>query len=45
MTEVPVAGPGKWAHNPVGDAVLARRNVEALARLSVLAQRATEPSD
>jgi len=45
MTEVPVAGPGKWAHNPVTDAILVRRNVEALARLSVLAQRATEPSD
>ncbi len=45
MTEAPVAGPGKWAHNPLGDAILARRNVEALARLAALSQRLTEPSD
>lgn len=45
MEEVPVAGPGKWAHNPLGDLILARRNTEALARLTALVQRRTSPPD
>jgi len=32
MVEIPVAGPGKWVHNPIADAVLTRRNTEALPR-------------
>ena len=44
MDEVPVAGPGKWVHNPLGDAVLARRNIESLARLAALVQRRTDPA-
>ena len=45
MTETPVAGPGKWTHNPLSEAILVRRNVEALARLATLAERRTEPAD
>ena len=45
MTETPIAGPGKWAHNPLSDAVLLRRNIEALARLAALAERRTTPLD
>lgn len=45
MHEVPVAGPGKWLHNPLTEAVLTRRNVESLARLAALAERRTQPSD
>ena len=45
MDEVPVSGPGRWVHNPAADAVLKRRNVEALARLSALAERRERPLD
>jgi len=45
MTEVPVSGPGKWLHNPLTDALLARRNTESLARLAAIAERRTEPGD
>jgi len=45
MVETPVAGPGKWFHNPVADAVLARRNTEALSRLGCLAERPTTPTN
>jgi hypothetical protein len=45
MEETPVAGPGKWAHNPISEALLVRRNVEALARLAALVERRTEPGD
>jgi len=44
LVETPVAGPGKWFHNPVADAVLARRNTEALTRLGCLAERPTTPT-
>ncbi len=30
MYEAPVAGPGKWLHNPLTEALLARRNSESL---------------
>lgn len=45
MTEVPVAGPGKWLHNPGADYVLKQRNDEALGRLAAIAERRTEPGD
>jgi uncharacterized protein YndB with AHSA1/START domain len=44
LAETPVAGFGKWVHNPVLDRVLARRNVETLARLAALSERHTEPA-
>jgi len=43
MTEHPVRGPGKWAHNPLFDAAIARRNTEALQRLAYLAEKPTSP--
>jgi uncharacterized protein YndB with AHSA1/START domain len=36
MYEEPTAGPGKWLHNPVTEAVLVRRNTESLARFAAL---------
>ena len=45
MTEEPTAGPGKWLHNPAAEALLTRRNVEALARLSALAEKRTQTED
>ncbi len=44
MVETPVAGPGKWLHNPIADAVLTRRNTEALTRLGCLVERPTTPT-
>lgn len=44
MHETPIAGPGKWLHNPVSEAVLARRNTESLARLAAIVERRTVPS-
>jgi uncharacterized protein YndB with AHSA1/START domain len=43
MYEAPVRGPAKLLHNPVSEAVLLRRNVEALARLAAIAERHTRP--
>jgi len=45
MVETPIAGPGKWLHNPAAEALLIRRNQESLARLAALAERRTEPAD
>ena len=45
MTETPISGPGKWLHNPITDGLLARRNIESLARLAAIAERRTEPGD
>lgn len=45
MSETPVAGPGKWLHNPASEALLARRNRESLARLDALVQRPTQPPE
>jgi hypothetical protein len=42
MHETPVAGPGKWLHNPVTDVLLTRRNTESLARLTALVERHTQ---
>ena len=44
MAERPVSGPGRWVHNRVADAVLARRNTEALTRLRCLVERPTAPT-
>jgi uncharacterized protein YndB with AHSA1/START domain len=43
MSETPTSGPGRWLHNPLNEAVLARRNTEALARLTAIAERRTSP--
>ncbi len=45
MTEEPISGPGKWAHTPVSDALLRRRNTEALSRLAALVERRMTPGD
>ncbi|WP_375476616.1 SRPBCC family protein [uncultured Jatrophihabitans sp.] len=45
MYEKPSAGPGKWLHNPVAEAVLVRRNTESLARFAALCERRSQPSE
>lgn len=45
MTETPTAGPGKWLHNPLAEALLVRRNSESLARLAAIAERRTGPRE
>lgn len=45
MYEKPVAGPGKWLNNPIGEAILRRRNTEALHRLRAITERHTEPKN
>lgn len=45
MTETPASGPGKWLHSPVTEALLRRRNTEALDRLAALSERRTMPSE
>ena len=45
LTETPTAGPGKWIHNPINEAILARRNSETLARLAALAEARSTPVD
>lgn len=45
IAETPVAGLGKWLHNPLNEALLARRNVEGLARLGAVSERRTVPSE
>lgn len=44
MTEVPVSGLGKWTDTPITEALIRRRNIEALGRLSALAERRTPPA-
>jgi hypothetical protein len=44
LREEPVSGPGKWAHNPLTEALLKARNVETLARLAAMAERRSEPA-
>ncbi len=44
LTETPIKGLGRWIHNPLNEAVLVRRNVEALARLTPLVERPTRPT-
>jgi uncharacterized protein YndB with AHSA1/START domain len=43
MYEAPTKGPGNWLHNQATEALLIRRNVEALARLGAIAERHTSP--
>lgn len=38
MHEVPTAGPGRWVHNRLNDAVLHVRNVESLNRLASIVE-------
>jgi uncharacterized protein YndB with AHSA1/START domain len=45
MDEIPVHGPGKWVHNPLNEQILRRRNVESLARLTVMAEEPAHPKD
>lgn len=45
MYEQPIAGFGKWVHNSVSDRLLAKRNVEALARLTAMTERHETPRD
>ena len=45
MAETPIAGPGKWVHNPLTEALLLRRNQETLARLAAVSERLTAPAD
>lgn len=44
MHETPIAGPGRWLHNPASEAMLVRRNTQALARLAAIAERRTAPT-
>jgi hypothetical protein len=43
MTESAVSGPGRWVHSPLTERLLARRNVESLARLAAIAERRSRP--
>jgi hypothetical protein len=43
MTELPLTGPATWLPSTPIDTLLARRNVESLARLAALVERRTEP--
>lgn len=45
IREEPVGGPGWLLRNPVGDALIHRRNIESLARLAALAERRTTPPE
>lgn len=38
MKEWPTAGPAKWLHTPVQEAILRRRNVESLDRLASITE-------
>lgn len=44
MVEEPVSGPAQWFQNPIGDALLQRRNAETLTRLAALVERPTAPA-
>ena len=45
IEESPKSGPGSWLHNPVSEALLKRRNTEALNRLRAIAENLTVPVD
>lgn len=45
MYEKPMSGPARWLHNPLAEAMLVRRNAEALSRLAAVVERRTEPSE
>jgi hypothetical protein len=44
IIETPVSGPGKWLDNPLMEALLHARNVEALTRLAALVEEPTQPA-
>lgn len=43
MEEWPTAGPAKWLHTPVQEALLRRRNIESLDRLASIAENRPIP--
>jgi uncharacterized protein YndB with AHSA1/START domain len=43
LTETPTKGPASWVPHRVTDAILHRRNVESLARLSAISENRTTP--
>jgi uncharacterized protein YndB with AHSA1/START domain len=45
MYEEPAGGPGRMMANPVGEAILRRRNTESLNRLRAIAERRTRPPE
>ena len=45
MEESPKSGPGNWLHNPASEALLKRRNTEALNRLRAIAENRSVPID
>jgi uncharacterized protein YndB with AHSA1/START domain len=45
MHETPSSGPGRWLHGRASEALLVRRNTEALARLAAVAERRSSPAD
>lgn len=45
IRETPIGGVGWLLRNPVGDALIHRRNVESLARFAALAERRTVPPE
>lgn len=42
IDEVPVAGPGRWLHNPAMELAIHLRNVETLRRLAFIAENRTD---
>ena len=45
LSEQGAGGAGRLLRNPVGEALIYRRNVESVARLAALVERRTSPSD
>lgn len=45
LREHGTGGAGRLLRNPIGNALIYRRNVESVARLSALAERRTHPSE
>jgi uncharacterized protein YndB with AHSA1/START domain len=44
LSETPVKGPASWIPHALTDAMLHRRNVESLARLSAISENRTSPA-
>jgi uncharacterized protein YndB with AHSA1/START domain len=44
ISEQGTGGAGRLLRNPIGDALICRRNVESAARLAALAERRTQPA-
>jgi hypothetical protein len=43
LEETPISGPGAWLDNPITEKLLYRRNIEALTRLTAIAENRTRP--